>query len=170
MTARAAGVGSACAASLVLAACSGGGTRDAVAPSRDVVVDGGAGARSPEGYDYVARRPLAVVALAEARGIAAADARGAIDRLANALDTCVTEQARAGGPPRGAARIVAEVGDDGAVGGVSLRVDPGTTQPAVALVCLVAPAKLLSFAMSDGGARGLAVEALWGATSAAPQP
>jgi hypothetical protein len=152
-----------------LAACSGG-ARDALAPSQDVVVGGGPSTRTAEGYEYVARRPLAVVALAEARGLPTAVTRAAIDRLADALDTCVTEQGVGRAAPRGAARVVAEVGDDGGITGVSLRIDPGAAAPAVALLCLVAPVKLLSFPLADAGARGLAVEALWGAPSAAAQP
>jgi len=144
-----------------------------VAPSNDVIVDGGPPARAAEGYEYVARRPLAVVALAEARGLSAPDVRAVVDHLADGLDACATEQgAKAGGaPPQGAARVVAEVGRDGGVSGVSLRIDPGSAAPALALLCLVAPIKLLSFPLAPddaGGNRGLAIEALWGPTSPAP--
>lgn len=152
-----------------LASCSGG-TRDTILASQDVVVDGGPSTRSAEGYEYVTRRPLGVVALAEARGLPTAVTRAAINHLADTLDTCVTEQGRSGTVPRGAARVVAEVGTDGAIGGVSLRIDPGGGTPAVALLCLVAPIKLLSFPPADAGARGLAVEALWGTPSVAAQP
>jgi hypothetical protein len=153
-----------------LAGCSGEGPRDAIAPSSDVVVDAGAPTRSRTGYEYVARRPLAAVALAEARGLPLADARAAMDRLADGLDACVMQEAHGGPPPGGAARVIAQVRGDGAVEGVSVRVDPGSRPAVVALVCLVAPVKLLSFPASDGAARGLAIEALWGAVSPAPQP
>jgi hypothetical protein len=159
-------------AALAVASCSGG-TRDALAPSRDIVVDAGPAA-SAGTYEYVARRPLGVVALAEARGLPAAASRAAIDHLADALDACVTDQAHGGAPPRGAARVVAQLGDDGGIANVSLRVDPGgnggNAAATVALLCLVAPVKLLSFPLADGGARGLAIEALWGQPSAAAQP
>jgi hypothetical protein len=154
---------------LSLAACSAG-PRDAVPPTRDLVVDAGSSPRSAEGYEYVARRGLAVVALAEGRGLSAATSRAAVDHLADALDTCVTEQGRSGAPPRGAARVVVQIGDDGGVSNVSLRVDPGGSSAAIALLCLVAPVKLLTFGAADGAPRGLAIEALWGTPSAAPQP
>jgi hypothetical protein len=171
MTARASvGRAGACAlAGLAWTACSGG-TRDTLIASQDVIVDGGPGARSPEGYDYVARRPLAVVALAEARGLPADVARAAIDHLADTLDACVTERSRGGAAPSGAARVVAEVGPDGAITGANLRVDPGGSGPAIPLMCLVAPVKLLAFPLADAGVRGFAIEALWGAPSAPAQP
>jgi hypothetical protein len=145
---------------LVLGAC-GGSARDAVAPSREVYA-GAAPARSSENYDYVAKRSISVVGLAEARGISPGAARAAVDRVADALDTCVTERARAGATPRGAARVVAQIGPDGAVAGAQLRVDPGAGTSAVALLCLVAPARALVFESSNAGARGFAIEALWG--------
>jgi hypothetical protein len=206
-TARRLFAAAAAAALLPIAGCSAG-TRDAVPPTRDVVVGAGAAPRSAEGYEYVARRPLATVALAEGRGIAAADTRAAVDHLADALDTCVTEQGRSGAPPRGAARVVAQIGDDGSVTNVILKLDPGVARgapanetvargapanetvargapanetvargapanetasgAATALLCLVAPVKLLSFAPADAGARGLAIEAIWGTPSAPP--
>ena len=115
-----------------------------------------------QGYEYVARRPLAVVALAEARGVDPLAARAAIDRLADALDTCATEEGRKGTLASGAARLVAQIADDGSVAQTSLRVDPGAGVLQNAVVCLVAPAKMLSFGQTDAGARGIAIEAIWG--------
>ena len=115
-----------------------------------------------QGYDYVARRPLAVVALAEARGLDPAIARAAIDRLADALDTCATDEGRKGTLVNGAARIVMQIDGDGRVAGTSLRVDPGAGVAQNAVVCLVAPAKMLAFPAADAGTRGMAIEALWG--------
>ena len=143
-------------------ACAAGGGRDAVGRSHDVVVEGKGAERTAEGYDYVAKRPFAVVALAEARGVPPELARAAVDRVADALDICVTEQAHKGELPRGAARVVAQVGPSGAVEATSVRVDPGAGSPGGALLCLVAPTRLLRFQAVDGGARGFAIEALWG--------
>ncbi len=147
---------------LGVAACAGGagdGGRDVVPESRDVRVAEGAGEQS---YEYVARRALAVVALAEARGIEAPIARAAVDRLADALDTCATEEGRKGTLAAGAARMVAQVSPDGTVAQTSLRVDPGPGVLQDAVLCLVAPAKMLGFPPADAGARGFAVEAIWG--------
>jgi hypothetical protein len=156
--ARAAGL-----ALLVGCAGAGGeGEHDAVPQWRDVVVDAGGAARSPEGYEYVVRRPLAVVALAEARGIDPAIARAAIDRLADALDACATDEGRRGTLADGAARLVMQIDGDGNVAAANLRVDPGSGVAQNAVVCLVAPAKRLGFPPADAGARGMAVEALWG--------
>jgi hypothetical protein len=144
------------------AACGGG--RDVVGPSHDVVVEDKGTARAVEGYDYVAKRSFSVVALAEARGLAPEVARAAVDRIADSLDTCVTERGRKGELARGAARVVAQIGPGGAVEATSVRVDPGAGAPggAGALLCLVAPIRLLGFPPADAGARGFAIEALWG--------
>jgi hypothetical protein len=134
-----------------------------VPESHDVrVVDAGAVAENARGYEYVARRPLAVVALAEARGIAADVARNAIDRLADELDACATEQRRRGSRAEGAARVVAPIEPNGSVGIPTVRLDPGPGVAQSAVVCFVAPVRLLSFPPADGGARGIAIEALWG--------
>ena len=143
------------------AAACGGSSRDVVPETHDVRTAGGA-AQDPLGYEYVARRPLALVALAEARGIAPEVARRAIDQLADALDTCVTLRGKGGVPVDGAARVVVALEDDGAVGRPNIRVDPGEGVAEAAIVCLVAPIRLLTFPSSDAGARGLAIEALWG--------
>jgi hypothetical protein len=132
-----------------------------VPTSRDVVVDAG-GPRSGEGYEYVARRPLAVVALAEARGLEVEAGRLAVDRLADALDACVTEQGRQGALVEGAARAVAQIDGTGTVAGTSLRIEPGPGVAQSAALCLIAPLKLLTFPPADATARGMAIEALWG--------
>ncbi len=178
--------GVACVAGLLGLGCAGGagsgneGARDGVPESRDVVVANGAGSRgagADQGYEYVARRPLAVVALAEARGVSPDVARAAIDHLADALDTCATEEGRRGTLASGAARVVAQIDGDGRVAGTSVRIDPGASSAGVAqnaVLCLVAPTKLLVFpalnASPDAGvspaARGMAIEALWGQVGA----
>jgi len=152
-----------CGLALLLPSCAGGSgdTHDTVPESHDVVVTN-PGPAGEQGYDYVARRPLAVVALAEARGLDPVVSRAAIDRLADALDTCATEEGRKGTLVDGAARIVMQIDGDGRVAGTSLRVDPGTGVTQNAVVCLVAPAKMLAFPAADAGTRGMAIEALWG--------
>lgn len=144
-----------------LAGCAGGSGSDVVGPSHDVVQNGTA-SRAPDGYEYVAKRPLAVVGLAEARGVPLDVARIAVDRVADALDICTTEQGRSGTVPRGAARVIAQISASGAVEATSLRLDPGVGVPAAALLCLVAPTRSLTFPAIDAGTRGLAIEALWG--------
>lgn len=153
----------------VVSACSGGG-RDVVPESRDVVRGAPTSAQAAQGYDYVARRPLAVVALAEARGIAPETARAAVDRLADRLDACITDEARSGGHVEGAARVIAQIDRNGEVAATSVRIDPGDGAAQSAVVCLVAPMKLLTFPPADGPARGLAIEALWGRVQPAPSP
>jgi hypothetical protein len=143
----------------VLAAC-GGGTRDVVPESRDEVVRGDAGGGGD--YEYLARRPLAAVALAEARGIDPAVARAAVDRLADALGTCAASAQRDGTAVSAAARVVARVDATGTVAATSARVDPPGPAVTQAALCLVAPLRRLTFPPAADDARGLAVEALWG--------
>lgn len=118
----------------------------------------------------MARRPLAVVALAEARGINPVVARVAINRLADSLDTCATEEGRKGTLVDGAARVVAQIDGDGRVSGTSVRFDPGAGVAQNAVVCLVAPVKMLAFPPADAGTRGFAIEALWGHVQAKAPP
>jgi hypothetical protein len=149
------------AVTLSLTRCAGASGNDVVGPSRDVVQAGPA-TRTTDGYEYVAKRPLAIVALAEARGIPLDIARVAVDQIADALDVCTTEQGSGGTVPRGAARVIAQVGPSGVVEATSVRVDPGAGVSAAALLCFVAPVRRLGFPAADAGARGLAIEALWG--------
>jgi hypothetical protein len=133
-----------------------------VPKSHDIrVVDAGSSA-SGETYEYVARRPLAIVGLAEARGMSREVARAAVDRVADTLDTCATDEGKAGRLVEGAARIVAQIGADGRVEGVNVKVDPGDGVAKNAIVCFIAPVKLLTFPPTDAGPRGIALEAMWG--------
>ncbi|MBV9949011.1 MAG: hypothetical protein JOZ69_19335, partial [Myxococcales bacterium] len=178
---RRADVIAACALACAYCGCAGSAARDSVPVSHDVRVadpaaapaggalsspggtpGGGSSAAGGVGYEYVAHRPLAVVALAESRGLAPAVARQAVDRLADALDVCATERARRGAAVPGAARVVAPIDPTGSVGVPSVRIDPGPGVAESAVVCLVAPVRLLTFPPVDAGARGIAVEALWG--------
>jgi hypothetical protein len=133
-----------------------------VPPSHDVQVRGDGTNQSAQGYDYVAKRPLAVVALAEARGLDPAVARAAVDRLADSLDTCATEQGRQGRLVDGAARIAVQIDDVGNIAGSTVKIDPGPGVAENAALCFVAPVKMLTFPPADAGARGFAVEAIWG--------
>lgn len=150
------------AASCAAVAACGGGGRDVVPESRDVVADTRASPQGVQGYEYVARRPLAVVALAEARGLESITAHAAVDRLADRLDACITDLARAGGSVEGAARVVAKIDPSGSVAATQVRVDPGAASASNAVVCLVAPLKLLTFPAAEAEGRGIAIEAIWG--------
>jgi hypothetical protein len=149
---------------LALSCASSGAERHDAAPEwQDVRVnESGQGPTPAQGYEYVARRPLAVVALAEARGVDPRVSRAAIERLADSLDTCATGEGSKGTLVDGAARVVAEIAADGSVAQTSLRVDPAQGAVQNAVVCLVAPVKMLVFPPVDAGTRGMAVEAIWG--------
>jgi hypothetical protein len=146
-------------------ACAGGGgeAHDALSTSHDVRVDAPQASGSSQGYEYVARRPLGVVALAEARGIDPVVAHAAIDRVADALDACATEEGRKGTLVDGAARVVVQIDESGNVAGTNVHFDPGAGVAQNAVVCFVAPVRMLTFPPAAASARrGLAIEALWG--------
>jgi hypothetical protein len=126
-----------------------------------IVTDAG-NPQQQETYVYVARRPLAIVGLAEARGMDEALAKATTDRIADALDTCATEQARQQKLVDGSGRIVAQVGAGGQVEGTNVTFEPGPGILANGLLCLAAPIRLMTFPPGDGGARGFAIEAIWG--------
>lgn len=148
---------------LLVAACGNG--RDVVPESRDVhtAVDAPS-AKKPlpgDAYEYVARRALGTVALAEGRGLSAELSSAAIERLADTLQSCAADLQKRGKLVSGAVRVVAQIGPDGLVTGVNVKVAPGAT--ANALICVVAPVKLLTFppTETDAGARGMAIEVAW---------
>jgi hypothetical protein len=154
-----------------LALSYGCATRDSIPETHDVHQTASP-APSEDAYVHVARRPLAVIGLAEARGMSNELASRAVDHLADALDSCATELGRQGKLVDGTARIVAMVGADGAVGGLNVKLAPGAAVAANALLCLVTPLKLTTFdagEASDAGsaARGFAIEASWGPRVAA---
>lgn len=153
-------------AAIALTGCAsaGGGGRDVVPESHDVQVADAGPTGSTQGYDYVAKRPLAIVGLAEARGIDPEVARAAVDRIADALDACAKEQGRRGALTSGAARVVAQIDDRGIVSGTNVKIDPGPGVVTTAVACFVAPTKMLVFPPIEAGIaeRGIAVEALWG--------
>jgi len=163
MTGRGGRPAALCVALLVPWGCGGGG-RDVVPASKDVVGDAPtAGDAGAEGYAYVARRPLAVVALADARGIDPQVARAAVDGLADVVQSCVSDEGRKGAVVDGAARVILQIDAKGAVANAGIRVDPKPGTGTIAVVCLLSPARLLTFPPADQGDRGIAIEALWGA-------
>jgi hypothetical protein len=121
--------------------------------------------QSTDTYVYVAKRSLAIVGLAEARGMSDNDAKAVTSKVADLLDACVTQEGqRTGTALSGVARIVAQIGQDGSVEGTKLTIpdgEPGSTL-AIALRCLDAPIKLMSFPPSSEARRGFAIETKWG--------
>lgn len=155
---RAAGILFAFAAAL--AACASRSPRDAAVEGVEERRDD-ANASASSQYEYVARRPHATVALAEGRGLDKSEAAAATDRIADSLEACARELTA---DQNGLLRLVAHVGDDGAVDGVSVPVQSGHAP--TALRCVVAPVKLLIFQhlppRAEGEkSRGLALEAEW---------
>jgi hypothetical protein len=141
-------------------ACAGPKTPEPANDNPDyVVADAGP---APDSYVYVAKRPLAIVGLAEARGMDDVQAKATVDKIADILDACATEQARAGQLADGAARVVAIVGPGGTVEGTNVSLAPGGAVAANALLCLDSPVKLLTFPPSKVERRGFAIEAVWG--------
>jgi hypothetical protein len=152
--------------SLVFAACSPSTDTKPPDNAGDIRVTDAGTPRKARGddYEYVTERPLAIVALAEARGLPSDVARSAVDRIADALDVCATEQASAGKLTDGASRIIAVVAQDGTISGTNVTVSPPESGvQANALLCLVAPVRSLSFPPTTSTAqRALAIEAMWG--------
>jgi hypothetical protein len=149
------------AATISIAAACGGG-RDVVPETHDVRGDQKP-STAQDGYDYVARRSLGVVGLAEARGIPADVAARAVDRVADQLDACEKDLRSQDRFVPGAIRIVAMIDDRGAVEGVNVKISDDKGAAANAILCVVAPVRLLTFPPNDGdaGARGIAIEASW---------
>ena len=145
-------------------AASCGGGRDVVPETHDVRGDTKPSS-AQDGYDYVARRPMGTVGLAEARGLSADVAARAIDRVADQLNACEKDLRNQNRFVAGAIRIVAIIDDRGAVEGVNVKLSDDKGAAANAILCVVAPVRLLTFPPNDGdaGARGIAIEASWNA-------
>ncbi len=143
-----------------LADCGGG--RDVVPETHDVRGDQKP-STAQDGYDYLARRSFGTVGLAEARGIPADVAARAVDRVADQLDACEKDLRDQNRFVPGAIRIVALIDDRGAVEGVNVKLSDDKGAAANAILCVVAPVRLLSFPPNDGdaGQRGIAIEASW---------
>jgi hypothetical protein len=124
------------------------------------------------GYEYIARRPMGVVAVAESRGLAKDLVRTVADRLADSLDACATQLAASGRLVPAAARVAAHVDRDGSPTALALTLTPGPGPTANALLCFVSPFKLVHFPSSNDApdARGIALEATWGTTLPSQTP
>ncbi len=132
-------------------------------------------ATGTDGYVYVARSRRVSVGLAEARGLTPDEARSVVDRLAGAFEACA---ARLGSLAPGAARLVVLLDERGRVTGSDAKLAPGSETARAGLLCLISPARGLSYPSlspaagppaSRRGARGFAVEAAWESSGAAPE-
>ncbi|WP_394837465.1 hypothetical protein LVJ94_11205 [Pendulispora rubella] len=126
-----------------------------------------AAAPSSDAYEYVARRPLTTVGLAEGRGLPREIAQRATDSVADAMQRCGADAAAQGKWARGAARVVARIAPDGNLSGLQVsKVSPGANVAANVILCFIAPIKALTFPPADTDAgvtqRGIAFEAAWG--------
>ena len=145
-----------------------GSGRDVIPETHDVrgVADDPARpeARDKGGYEYVAKRALSVVGLAEARGMDREGTVRIVETLADSLEACAENLSGAGKLVDGAARIAAGISPGGTPIGLALKVSPGAAVTANALLCFITPFKLTSFPAvgPDAPPRGLAVEAAWG--------
>lgn len=169
----------AAAASLAACAACSPPPRDVVPASRDVHVTREAGemearadgaseteerAREPSataGYEYVARRPHGVIALAEARHVNHEAARAIVERLADELERCASGLEAEGLLVRGAARVVA-IADPSGAPALNVRVAPGDDVAHNALLCIVSPVRATSLPSDGRGTPGIAIEATWG--------
>jgi hypothetical protein len=152
-------------ASVALIACGAGGDHvEAPDGAGDIRVYDAGAQRAPGSYDYVAQRTLAVVGLAEARGLPKDIANATVDTIADALDGCAKRLDGQGKLASGAARVVAIIDKGGFIAGLKPTFSAGGPVEANAILCLVAPMKQLTFApTSDDAQRGIAIEATWGA-------
>jgi hypothetical protein len=158
-------------AALFVGAALSSGAACAPARPRDSVPEGTKDERTDRGeaeatYEHVARRPHVTVAVAESRGLERAEVASVVESIADRLEACTRELSPEQG---GVVRVVARVGDDGAVDGLALPVQSGHVP--TALRCVVGPVKLvvLHVPIGDAGAgnvresaaRGFAIEAEW---------
>jgi len=160
-------------ASVALFGCGAGGDAeraDVPDGTGDIRVYDAGAARAPGSYDYVAQRPLAIVGLAEARGMSKETANATVDTIADALDGCARRLDAAGKLTSGAARVVAIIDKGGAIAGLKPTFSAGGGVEANAILCLVAPIKQLTFEPTSNDAqRGIAIEATWGVDVAHPK-
>ena len=152
--------------SLATACGGGGGTRDIATESRDVRgVDPHDAPPAKDAYEFVARRPLGTVALAEGRGLSRDTAERATNSVADAMQRCAADLAAQRKLVKGAARVVALIAPEGNLSGLQVKVAPGADVAANAILCFIAPIKSLTFPVSDAdagsGQRGIAFEAAW---------
>lgn len=148
---------------LPLVACAPSGPKDVTEQRHDVVTN-----QQEPGYEYVVKIPHGVVAVAESRGLGKDDVKAAVGHVAKSFDACLTELEKKAPLKQGAVRVVVPIDDGGLVTTEPLvKVSDDTPETKVtALLCLVAPAKRMSFpapgaASADAGTRGMAIEATW---------
>jgi len=149
------------AAALLFLACGSGGTRDVVPDSRDVTSK----PDSSSGYIYVSKRAMGAVMLSQADGLDEKEAQRATDKLADALDACSRDQTQKGRFTPGAVRLGAEIDEGGVLGPPHVVLSPGGGGQANALLCVVAPFRMLQFSSRDADAssrRRFAIDATWG--------
>lgn len=150
--------------------------RDVVPVSKDIRGNGTAvgtdGPKPVDAYEYVARRKLGTIALAEARGLPKEVAGRAVDALADRLQACATDLEQRGQLVRGATRVVAAIEPDGTVNGLNVKVSQGKAAAANAILCVISPLRGLTFPAVEGdagGARGIAIEAAWEGAEPTPE-
>jgi hypothetical protein len=172
-----AGRSSTLALAFVASCLSCGSGRDVVPVSKDIRGTGnpvGVDAPKPvDGYEYVARRKLGTVALAEARGLPQDVAGRAVDALADRLQACAADLEKSGKLVRGATRVVAAIDASGSVNGLNVKVSQGKAAAANAILCVISPLRALNFPAVDGdagGARGIAIEAAWEGSEPGEEP
>ncbi len=124
-----------------------------------------AAAPAAEDYVYVVRGPRVTIGLAEARAIDPEHARGIVDRLAASFEACASRLEREGALASGAGRLVVLLDDRGHVTASDAKLAPGSEAARAALLCLIGPARGLSYPPVAPGKstprRGFAVEAVW---------
>jgi hypothetical protein len=148
-------------------------TRDVVPETHDVRAGDATGqpAAKRDAYAFVARRPMGFVALASEHGLGAEIAAGAAGHLADSMDACAMGLARNGRLVDGAIQVSASIAPDGAVVVTHVTVAPGDAVAANALLCVMAPLKMITFPPGDASAqRGIAIDASWGPPAATPAP
>jgi hypothetical protein len=155
------GRGAALALACALAGCGGGG-RDVVPEMHDVRV----GTDSPGAYVHVARRPLGFVALARETGLGPELGASVSEHLADSLDACATSLAAKGKLVEGTVRVDVSVSGDGSVVVSHVTIAPGDGVAANALLCVIAPLKLMALpgasAKGADAARTFTLDASWG--------
>ncbi|MFO0741956.1 MAG: hypothetical protein U0270_39025 [Labilithrix sp.] len=147
---------------IAVAACTPS-PRDVVPESRDVREQQAPVAKgNPDTYEYVVKRPHGIIAIAESRGLARADARAVADELADRFEQCATTLEEQGLLVEGAARVIAEQEASWSAPAASLRVAPGGAVAQNALLCLVAPLRTGRLTPEKPNTRaGMAIEATW---------
>lgn len=114
---------------------------------------------SPDGYEYVAKRPHAAVGLVGVRNGARPDAERIVDRIADDLEACAVRVEKRGELASGALQLVVMGGGNGNAEITDVRLAPGGPVAANALECVVAPLRASALTPSFT----LAIEATWGA-------